>query len=145
MTIEVDFEQTFEAKSNGVVAGASSVKMCTIPLATADWPLQTGRAVAIEADFFGFDSNGVAFRIVCKAVLKAGLAANLGALQATSGSNGCFVTPTESAVDYSPGYNPLGEINASGDLDIYWHNNNTSGSGITQDVAVRVKTRWIGS
>lgn len=135
MTIEFDFEapEVF-AKAAGIAGNndtGSSTTICTIPLASADFPLQSGRGVYVEADFVCLDSNGVALAAWQTA------AVSLGSLNIRSNGNA------------NQGGTPIGipylTLNGSNDLVVSWGNENTTASGITHDVSVRVKLRWFGS
>jgi hypothetical protein len=145
--IELDFETRVEIKAGAIAPSSTSTKIGTIPLATADWPLQAGRSVAMEADFVGFDTNGVAFQVILKAILPGEPGEDVAVLQLSNGDNGCFVSSTTSqnATGYTVPYNPIGITNDDGDLDLYWANGNELDSGVNQDVCVRVKMRWFGS
>jgi hypothetical protein len=134
MGIDFDFmAPEVSGVANGMAPGGGvSAVLCTIPMATAAFPLQAGRSATVYADFVGVRSNGDILGSEIQHTV----------VPATS----TYLSPQliQSYSSSSPS-GPGLHMNASGDCEVYWSNGNAGGSGLTEDVAVRVRVRWIGA
>lgn len=137
-----------ETTHTNAVAEPTPVAVVTIPMATALFPLQSGRIALVDAEWAAITSDGHAMRATqTLAVSSSGIDNDLG-------SAGSY--PGEHIGGDAPGGAgfPTSTINGSGDLVLLWTNwlavsdpNDHLGvtSSITQDVSVRVKVRWVGA
>lgn len=137
MSIDFDFLAPDVQASASAIPPVTVAPLCTVLLATAPFPLQAGRVVEMEIDFVAMESTGdIAFSYLKTIVGPATTSGTLALSQLSS-------EPTLSGPGGTSA--PSLIINGSGDLEIGWGNVNLSGSGITQDVSVRVRCRWVGA
>lgn len=139
MTIALDFdavEVTGNAQNIPATVSysdpATVATLATILLASASWPLQTGRVVLLDVEFLAQDSAGEVYMYSAKLLIP------------PSGYYGASTLGTSYTGYGCPGGGAL-TLDGSGDLLIQWANNNLATSGITQDASVRAKVRWLGS
>jgi hypothetical protein len=131
MSIIFDFRAPDLTVKLAAVAHGTTVNATTIPLKTAGFPLTAGRVCFVEMEAVGIDSSNAS--LYNKAWFMA-----QGAATPTNGGLSGEPNPTSGA---SPSY-VVATINASGDLDIDWQNNDSS---LSHDVSILVKQRWVGN
>lgn len=135
MTIAFDFDgPEYYGVQNGIAAQGfpwQFVTLVTVPLATAPFPLQSGRMVEVHVEYAGLDSNGVPLGATANAAIAGGV-----------------VTPTAGGGSANVGGSPVGQpqlvLNGSGDLLVQYCNQQSTGNP-SHDIAVRVTTRWVGA
>ena len=146
MTIAFDFDVPEQSFFANAVAPATQQTLATVPLASAPFPLQSGRVVRVEAEAVGFDSNGGPLGSLIKGVIAIGTEniSNVGTFGDEWLEN---VNQTLYLVGTGTVANGTMQLilDGSGNLLVLWNNQNASGSGVTQDVAVRLKLRWVGA
>lgn len=140
MPIDFDFLAPEVTLSANAVAAGTTVTLGTIPLASAPFPLQAGRVVRVEADFIAVDSNGNQFSAIVKHTF-----ANNGAPNFSQSYEQQTFPATYDGGGSQVGIGSTGDIrlDGSGDLEVRWANGYSS--VVTQDVAVRVRMRWVGA
>jgi hypothetical protein len=139
MSIALDFDALELEGNASAIAHGSNATLLTVPLASAGWPLQSGRVALVTAEYLvrGSDDSTAAGRL--QVVIPPGLAAST-VIWFGSAS---YSTYTISAQFNNGGGTALGEIDSNGDLSVIWQNDNPN--TVTEDAAVRVKVRWAGS